>query len=127
MPGSQGWELPQLPFPGLPTSEARDRPVQDLGLTSTVSPGSSPPLAFVTHWDPELRGVGGVEERCQELPPQGGQDGRVLSTQTSPNHYSFLFVEPLASLDPLPPLISGLLSLSSSYFGISGFLSPARL
>lgn len=76
--------------------------MQDLGLTSTISPGSSPPLAFVTHWDPELQGVGGVEERCQELPPQGGQDGRVLSTQISPNHYSFLFLELLTSLDPLP-------------------------
>lgn len=44
---SRGWELPSLPFLGLPTSHASDQPVQDLGWTFSISPGSSPPpLAF---------------------------------------------------------------------------------
>lgn len=71
--------------------------------------------------------MGGLEECCQELAPQGGQDGGVLSTQTAPNQYSFLFLELLTSPHLSLPLISGLLSLILSYFGISGFLSPARL
>jgi len=43
-----------------------------------------------------------LEECCQELAPQGGQDGRVLGTQTAPNQYSFLFLELLTSPHLLP-------------------------